>query len=223
MKWAKLLTMGVPLTLSALGQSDIPTFKASARSAIVWDNDSPANASSTVIWDPLTGRELHRLSSGGVEITSLVGYERVSLSKEGTLLTYTTTITNNTASELSVQYGGASADGHTAIPLWVAPTSKGLGKSDRKKVWELSKMYCFKTGFSSNDNFFSAHTLSKILTVHPRTTLTVSSVTLDPRHSSLLCSMDGCHITGTIRYYITVNHRDYVFVWPGRSVVYCGE
>ena len=24
-------------------------------------------------------------------------------------------------------------------------------------------------------------------------------------------------------YYVTINLRDYVFVWSGRSVVYCGE
>jgi hypothetical protein len=219
---AKLLTIGFFVALSAYGQSE-PTFRANARSAIVWDNDSPDNTSSFIIWDPLTGREMHRLSSGGVEVTSLVGYERVSLSKAGKLLNYTTTITNNTESELSVQYGGASVDGHTALPLWVALARKGLKKSDRKKVWELGKMYCFRTGFFSNDNFFAGQTPSTIFIVRPRTTVTISFVALDPRHSSMLCSVDGCHITGTLRYYITVNRKDYVFVWPGSSVVYCGE
>lgn len=223
MKSEKLLIMGFLFVLSAFGQTDVPIFKASATSVIVWDNDSPANPSSSIIWDPLTGREMHRLSSGGVEVTSLVGYERVSLSEAGKLVNYTTTITNNTDSELSVRYGGASIDGRTALPLRVALTRKGLKRSARKEVWELSTMYCFKTGFFSNDNFFSAQTPSKIFMVRPGTTLTISSVTLDPQHSPLLCSVDGCHITGTIRYYITVNHKDYVFVWPGRSVVYCGE
>jgi len=223
MKSATLITMGFLCIVKGFGQNDLTTFKANASSAVVWDNDSPTSPSSSIVRDPLTGREMHRLSSGGVEVTSLVGYESVSSSNAGKLLNYTTTIANNTDSELSVQYGGASVDGHTALPLWVAISSKGVKKSDRKKVWVLSKMHCFKTGFSSSENFFSAHTPSKIFVVSPRTTMTISSVTLDPRHFSALCSLDGCHITGTLRYYITVNRKDYVFVWPGSSVVYCGE
>lgn len=189
----------------------------------MWDGVSSANASSSIILDPLTGREIHKLTSGGVEVSSVVGYERVSLNTVFKLLNYTTTITNNTDSELSVRYGGAIVDGHTALPLWIALTNKGVKKHDRKEIWELSKMQCFTRGFSSKENFFSADNLSKIFTIHPRTALTISSVTMDPRLSSTLCSVEGCHITGTIRYYITVNSRDYVFVWPGRSVVYCGE
>ncbi len=153
----------------------------------------------------------------------MVGFERVSLSKEGSLLNYTTTIANNTDSDLSVQYGGASVDGRAAPPLWVGPTNKGFKKHDRKEFWELSKMYCFKDGFSSKEHYFSAHELSKIFTVPPSNAITISSVTTDPRHSALLCSVDGCHITGTIRFYITVNRKDYVFIWSGHSVVYCGE
>lgn len=153
----------------------------------------------------------------------MVGFERVSLSKEGSLLNYTTTIANNTDSDVSVQYGGASIDARAAPPLWVGPTNKGFKKRDRKEFWELNKMYCIKGGFSSKENYFSAHELSKIFTIAARTAITISSMTTDPRHSALLCSVDGCHMTGTIRYYITVNRKDYVFVWPGRSVVYCGE
>jgi len=222
MKSAKMTALAFLFAMSAFAQNNMPTFKVDTKSALIWDNDFPEDSSS-IVRDPLTGREIHRLRSGGVEVSSLVGYERVSLNTAFKLLNYTTTITNNTDSELSVQYGGAIVDGHTALPLWVALTNKGFRKRDRKEIWELSKMHCFKTGFASKESFFSADTPSKIFTIRPRTALTISSVTMDPRLSSAVCSVDGCHITGTIRYYITVNSRDYVFVWPGRSVVHCGE
>jgi len=223
MKWMQPITLSLVFTLGALAQNGVPTFTVNTRSALVWDKDSPDSASAFVIWDPLTGNELHRLNSGGVEVSSIVGYERVSLSNAGKLLNYTTTIANNTDSDVSVQYGGASVDGHAALPLWVAHSSKGVKKRDRKEIWELGEMHCFKNGFASSENFFSAQAISKIFTVRSKTALTISSVTKDPRSSSVLCSVDGCHITGTIRYYVTVGRKDYVFVWSGRSVVYCGE
>lgn len=223
MKTVKLVAMAFLFATSTFAQNNVPTFRVNAASALVWNSDSPENVSSSLVWDPLTGREIHRLNSGGVEVSSMVGFERVSLSKAGSLLNYTTTIANNTDSDVSVQYGGASVDGRTALPLRVGPTNKGFKKRDRKEFWELSKMYCFKGGFSSKENYFSAHELSKIFIIPPGTAITISSVTTDPRRSPLLCSLDGCHVTGTIRYYITVNRKDYVFVWPGHSVVYCGE
>jgi len=223
MKSGKLTAMAFLFGMYTLAQTNMPTFKVDTRSALVWDEVSPGDASSSVLWDPLTGSEIHRMRSGGVEVSSLVGYERVGSNTAFKLLNYTTTITNNTDSDLSVQYGGAIVDGHTALPLWVALTNKGFRKRDRKEIWELNKMHCFTTSFSSKENFFSADNLSKIFTIRARTALTISSVTMDPRLSSAVCSVDGCHMTGTIRHYITVNGRDYVFVWPGRSVVYCGK
>jgi hypothetical protein len=152
-----------------------------------------------------------------------MGYERVGLGNAGKLLNYTTTIANNTDSDVTVRYGGASVDGHTAQPLWVALSHKGLKKRVRNDVWELEKMHCFRTGFASTENFFSGETLSKVFTVRPQTAMTISAVSKDPRTHSVLCSVNGCQITGTIRYYVTVNGKDYVFVWPGPSVFYCGE
>jgi hypothetical protein len=207
----------------AKAQNDIPTFKVNTASALVWDNDSNNRSGASVIFDPQTGNEIHKLSSGGIEVSSILGYERVDSSKAGKLINYTTTIANNTDADLSVEYGGASVDSHRALPLWVALTNKGSHKRDRKEIWELNKMHCFKAGFVSHENFFSANALSKVFTVRPKTALTISSVTMDPRSSSVRCSIDGCHIIGTIRYYITVGRKDYVFVWPGRSVVYCGK
>lgn len=209
-------------TLNSFAQEDVPTFKASAASALVWDSNSSQSSTSSTIWDPLTGNEIHRLSSGGVEVSSRVGYERVSASTAEKLLNFTTTIANSTESNLSVRYGGARIEGRAAPLLSVAPTKKGSDGHDGREIWELSKMYCFKSGFASIENFFSGH-VNKTFTVPPKASMTVSFVAKDPRYSSAQCSVDGCHIKGTIRYYITVNHKDFVFVWPGRSVVYCGE
>lgn len=225
MIWAPKIAFALVFTLYSLAQDadPVPTVKVDVKSALVWNEDSPESATSSVVRDPLTGNEIHRLSAGGVEVSSLVGYERVSSSSAGKLLNYTTTIANNTDSDLSVRYGGASVDQHASPPLSVVQTSKGGKKRDRKDMWEVSKMYCFKSGFASSENVFSAGTISKVFTVRPKTAMTISSVTMDPRNPSALCSVDGCHIVGTIRYYITVNRKDYVFVWPGHSAVYCGE
>jgi hypothetical protein len=224
MKRSQLIVVAcLVFTLSMFAQNDTPAFRVEATSALVWDKDLPESATSSIVWDPLTGNEIHKLRSAGVEVSSRIGYERVSSGEVGKLLHYTTTIANHTDSDVSVNYGGASVDGHVATPLWVALTNKGSKKRDRKNVWELSKMHCFKTGFASSKNFFSAHDLSETFTVRPQTAMTISSVTKDPRDYSVRCSLDGCQVTGTVRYYITVNGKDYVFIWPGKSVVYCGE
>lgn len=155
-----------------------------------------------------------------------MGFERVSPAEVGTFLNYTTTIVNSTDSTLSVRYGGISVDGHAASPLWVVPAGKQLNKKERKSkpdVVELGKIHCFTSGFLSSDNFFSANTSSQVLAVAPRTALTVSSVIRDPRNYRLVrCSVGRCYPTGTIRYYLRVDDKDYIFVWPGRSAVYCG-
>jgi len=210
-------------TVASFAQDDLPTFKAGAKSALVWDKDLPDSFSSTSVWDPLTGHELHKLSHGGIEVTSRMGYERVSSGEVGKLLNYTTTIANHTDADVTVQHGGASVDGHVAVPLRVVPTSKNMRKRDRQNTWALNAMYCFKTGFASIDHYFSEETLTNSFTVPPQTAMTISAVVKDPRTHAVLCSVDGCQITGTIRYYITVNGKDYVFVWPGKSVVYCGK
>ena len=209
------------LTLSTSAQSNIPTFKVSTRSALVWDEDFLESTASS-IRDPLSGNEIHRLSYDGIEVSSRLGYERVSSSKEDKLINYTTTVANNTDSDVSVQYGGVSVDGHLALPLRVAADSKGLSKRDRRDTWDLTKMHCFQTGFAPRESIFSSSASTQIFTVHPKSSITISFVTKDPRTTAVLCSMDGCHLKGNVRYYVTVNLRDYVFVWSGRSIVYCG-
>jgi hypothetical protein len=210
------------LTLSAIAQDDIPTFKTQTKSALIWDENSPNHDAASSLRDPLTGNEIHKLSYGGIEVSSRLGYEKVSPDQAGKLLNYVTTVANNTESTVSVRYGGASVDGHVTLPLAIAP-ARELNSRDRKEIWDLHNLNCFKTRFAPSDLLFTAASSPQVLTVRPRTAVTISFVTKDPRESSVLCSIDGCHIKGTVRYYITVDHRDYVFLWPGRSITYCGD
>jgi hypothetical protein len=215
------------LTSCLFAQSNPPTLKTEVESAFVWGADSPTGAVSSAIQDPLTGNAVRKLSYGGVEVSSRMGFERVGADEVGTFLNYTTTIINSTDSKVSVRYGGISVDGHLAEPLWVLPPGNKLSKRDRKSkqdVADLSKMHCFISGFLSSANVLSANSSSQPVTVAPGTALTVASVIRDPRsYHAMLCSVEGCYPTGTIRYYLTVNSQDYVFVWPGRSAVYCGK
>jgi len=208
------------------GQDDVPMIKAEVMSAFVWGADSLSGALSSTLQDPLTGTAIHTLSYAGIEVSSRIGFERVSTAEVGTFLNYTTIIVNSTDSTLSVRYGGISVDGHAASPLWVVPAGEKLNKKERKSkpdAVDLGKIHCFTSGFLSSDNVFSANASSQVLTVAPRTALTVSSVVRDPRsYHSILCSVEGCHPTGTIRYYVRVDDKEYVFTWPGRSAVYCG-
>src|SRR5215469_10696046 len=211
------------LTLTTSAQDNIPTFKTETRSSLVWDEAVLNDDAISTIRDPLTGNEIHKLSYGGIEVSSRMGYERVSPFKADKLLAYITTIANNTNSETTVTFGGADVDGHIVLPLLTVRPGTRLDKHDHRVAWETSKMHCFNTGFASGELFFSTQTSPNKFIVHPRTGITISFVTKDPRFSSILCSMSGCHITGSVRYYITVNQRDFVFVWPGLSIVYCGE
>jgi hypothetical protein len=208
------------------GQDDVPMIKAEVMSAFVWGADSLSGALSSTMQDPLTGTAMHTLSYAGISVSSRIGFERVSMAEVGTFLNYTTIIVNSTDSTLSVRYGGISVDGHAASPLWVVPAGKELSKKERKSkpdAVELGKIHCLTSGFLSSDNLFSANSSSQVLTVAPRAALTVSSVIRDPRnYHSIRCSVEGCYPTGTIRYYLTVDNRDYIFVWPGPSAVYCG-
>jgi len=195
-------------------------------SAFVWGEDSSFGAISSIIRDPLTGHAIHKLTYGPIEVSSQLGFERVSADEVGTYLNYTTTIVNSSDSTLSVRYGGISIDGR-AVPLpWVIPPGKKLTKRESKSktyVVEPEKMRCFTNGFISYDHLFSADGASQTLKLSPKTALTVSSMVRDPRYYPLRCSVEGCHPIGTIRYYIIVNSQDYVFVWPGRSAIYCGK
>jgi hypothetical protein len=215
-------------TVGMIAQNDARTIKVEVKSAFVWGEDDPSGAISSLVQDPLTGNAIHKLSYGGVEVSSRLGFEGLGRDEEGTFLNYTTTIVNSTEARLTLRYGGISVDGHAASPVRLVPGGKKLNKKDgrqsKEEIVELWKMHCITSGFLPSDNLFSANTSAKVLTVAPATALTVSSIIRDPRsYHSILCTTAGCYPTGTIRYYVRVDNLDYVFVWPGRSAVYCGK
>ena len=221
MKKACILVLAiVAFAPCVLGQDGMPMIKATVMSAFVWGEDSTSGSRPT-------DRQCDtRMSYAGIEVSSRIGFERVGTDFVGTLLNYTTTIVNNTDATLTVRYGGISVDGHVASPLWVVPAGTKLSKKELKSkpgAVELGKIHCLTSGFISSDNFFSESTSSQVLSVAARAALMVSSIVRDPRrYHSVLCSVGGCYPTGTIRYYLTVDTKDYVFVWPGRSAIYCG-
>ena len=210
-------------TSLSFAQDDPPTFKAKAASAFVWEEDDLSGAVSSNIRDPVTGNAIHKLSHGGIEVSSRAGFERIGPGQAGELLTFTTTIVNNNDSELSVRPGGASFDGHMALPLSVVVSKKGIGKKERAQTWELARIHCFARGDFPIQNFFSQTASSDAFIVGPKKALTVSFVTKDPRNYSVLCSLQGCYPKGMIRFSVTVDATDFVFVWPGRDVAYCGR
>ena len=204
-------------------QNDVPNFRAEGASAFVWGDDNYSSAVSSSIHDPVTGNVIHKLSHAGIEVSSQAGFESIGHGAVGELLSFTTTIANNTESELSVRRGGASIEGHVAFPLLVVPTNKGLTRRKRTQAWELTKMTCFLSGFLARENYFSPNDSSRVLTVPAKSALKVSFITQDPRKYPFRCSMEGCYPTGTMRFYVTINTTDYIFVWPGRSSVNCGK
>jgi hypothetical protein len=196
-------------------QNAIPTFKAEAASAFVWDEDNLSGVVSSSIQDPVTGTAIHRLSHAGIEVSSRAGFERIGMGAAGEFLIFTTTIVNNTGSGLSIRQGAVGVDGHLALPLSIVLTKKGLAKKECNEAWELARLHCFSSGFFPNQGFFSSHSWSEAFTVTPNSALTVSFVTKDPRNYSLLCSVEGCYPKGTMRFSITINTTDFVFIWTG--------
>jgi hypothetical protein len=212
------------LSLTGLprAQDDVPTFKSEVAGAFVWGEDVPGAVSSNVR-DPVTGTEVHTLNHGGIYVSSRAGFETVRSGQDVKLLSFTTTIVNNTESQLYVRQGGTSVDGHLVLPLAVVPSKKGLGKKQRSQVWELATMNCFSTGFLPNEVFLSPTSSSTTFTVNPKKSLTVSFITKDPRYSSGLCSVVGCYPKETLRFSVAVNATDFVFVWPGKAMANCGR
>lgn len=214
--------------LLTIGQESQPNIKVESLSAFVWGEDVASGAVSSSVRDPLTGNTIHKLNYGGIEVSSRLGFESIGTDEGRTFINYTTTIINSTESTLSVKYGGIMVDGHVAKPLSLVSSGKKRRKNASKSRADddlaPEEMHCVMSGFLSTDNLFSANDSSQIRTVAPSATITISSLIRDPRnHYSLLCSADGCYPTGIIRYYLTVDGRDYVFVWPGRSAIYCGK
>jgi hypothetical protein len=224
MRYALAVTLAiVALTLPTCAQDDVPTFRTEVVSAFVWGEDNGQGAVSSSLQDPVTGNSIRKLKHGKVEVSTRAGFEKISSAEAGELLSFTATIVNNTESELSVRQGGASVDGHVTLPLPVVFTTKGLSKKERKKVWELTNMNCFSSGFLPNAVFLTPNSSSKVLAVAPKAALTVSFITKDPRYYSVQCSVEGCFPKGTMRFSVTVNATDFVFIWPGRAMASCGR
>jgi len=207
----------------AFAQKDLTTFKADAASAFIWGEDNQRSAVSSNVRDPATGIAIHKLNHAGVEVSSRAGFERVGSGRPGEYLSFTMTIANTTKTDVALRQGSLSVDGRLARPLRVVLSRKGLNHKQREQVLELAEMDCFSSGFLANDVFFSPDAASKGFIFSPQRSLTVSFVTKDPRNYSILRSVDGCYPKGTIRFSVTVNTTDFVFVWTGRSMVDCGR
>lgn len=227
MRWTTVVLAVFSIIASASGQSVGPTIRVDTVSSLVWGEDAPSGATSSSITDPVNGYSSRRLTYGGIEVTSRVGFEAISRNETGTLVSYTTIIANSTGSPVSARFRGFSIDNRTATPLTLVRRGKKhkakLSTSKSDSV-ELDKMHCFTGGFLPDERFFSADLASQVFSVAPQTAQVVSTVFRDPReYGSMLCSVAGCYPTGTIRYALNVDGHDYVFVWPGSSAAYCGE
>lgn len=227
MKWPTLALAAFSMIPRAIAQDAGPTIKVETVSSFVWGEDGPSGAISSTVKDPLTGYSLHRLSYGAIEVTSRIGFERIGADRTGTLISYTTTVANSADSPISARFGGFSIDSRKVSLVILVPHGKKNKKNalrGKPDAVELDEIHCFTSGFLSNEKFFSADPSSQVLSVAPQTARIVSTLVRDPRdYGSILCSTEGCYPTGTIRYALNIDGHDYVFVWPGRSAVYCGE
>jgi hypothetical protein len=221
--WAIALSM---LCIATQSVAEDNNFKVDVKSAFVWGNDTRGGAVSSIVQDPLTGRPMLQLNYGGIDVTSRMGFERVGDGRAGEFLEYATTVVNDTSASVSVQYGGISVDGYASTPPILVSDKKGTSNTKREHQTNtvgVSTLACFRSGFLRSEKVFSAGHLSDIVTVAPGTALTVSSLVKDPRNYSVRCSLNGCYPTGTVRYYLRIGGHDFVFVWPGSSVAYCGR
>lgn len=209
----------------ANSQVDVPKFTVDVRNAFIWGEDAPSGAISSVIRDPLTGAELHRLKHNGVEVTSRMGFEKLHPEDADVLIVYSSTIVNNTETELAVKAGGIAVDGHLVSSVSTESNSKGVKQrrpSCEKSVVDIRSLHCLGSGYLSSDAFFQSEGMSPTI-VESQSSLTVSEIVRDPRHYPLLCSRGGCHPKGTIRYSIRVGGNEYLFAWEGASVTNCGK
>jgi hypothetical protein len=208
------------LSVLTFAQGDVPTFRTEATSAFVWGEDNRGGAVSWSVEDPVTGNTIHKVKHAGVEVSSRAGFEKAGASE---VLSFTTTVVNTTKSEIWVRQGGVMVDGQAALPVPVVPTKKGLNKKERERVLDAGSMQCFANRFLENQEFFSPVSSPEGFVVRPNHALTVSYVTRDPRYSSVLCSTEGCHPKGTMRFSVVVNEMVFIFPWPGWAVVSCGS
>jgi hypothetical protein len=211
------------LTLLTSAQGNVPIFKAQATSAFVWGEDNLRGAVSGSIQDPLTGNEIRNISHGGIEVSSQARFELASLGQSGELVSFTTTIINRTNSELSVLHAGASVDGYIASSFPVDLAAKEFSKKSHNQAREIASLNCLTGGSLTSEIPVPSKVSSEAVVIGPGKTVTTSFVTKDPRNYSILCSVEGCYPKGAIRFFVTVNSTDFVFVWAGRDIAYCGK
>jgi len=210
--------------LDGLAQVDTPAFETEVKSAFVWGEDKVNGANSSSVADPRTGQRIHKLEYGGIEVSSRIGFERIARGEVGEFIEYTAAVVNSTGRVALLRVGGVSVDEGTARQVHISQEHRHRREKDYDTdVAELSKLYCLTSGFLSTDNLVSADPQGGVLVIEPSAALTVTVVARDPSHYSIRCSSEGCHPVGALRYFVTVNGRDYVFLWPGRSVPYCGD
>ncbi len=210
----------VSLALLTRAQDEVTVFKTQATSAFVWGQNNISGVVSTSIQDPLTGNAIRSINHDGITVSSRAGFQRFKLGRAGELLWFTTTIVNRTESKLFVRQGRAVVDGPNLFPLPVV-ASKSVTREERDQAHERAIMSCFPSDPRPDQIVLSSETPSNIFTVIPGKVLTISLITQDPRYYSLLCSVEGCYPRGAIRFYVTVNSMDFVFIWPGREMSYC--
>jgi len=220
-----LIFISVTFAACMFAQDELATFKTEAKSAFVWGEDAPSGAISSRIKDPLSGSETLKLKYGDIEVSSRIGFENPRKEQVAEVIGYTTTIVNNTAQKLSIQYREITVDGHIVQPLSISS-----GQRVRKRQTHtdpgtiaIGTLYCFSSGFLSLEKLLPMNNETSVLTVAPQRSLTVSSVIRDPRHYPLLCSVEGCFPKGTVRYSIQIAGHDYIFIWPGTWIASCGK
>src|SRR4051794_31878483 len=211
------------LTLPTGAQENVPIFKAQATSAFVWGEESLVGTASSSFQDPLTGNEIRKISHGGIEVSSQARFELASLGQSGELVSFTTTIVNSTNSELSITQAGASVGGYIALPFPVGLAAKEFSNRGRNQARETASLNCLTGELPSRELPSYSNASSETVVVDPGKSATISFVTKDPRNYSILCSIEGCYPKGAIRFIVTVNSTDFVFVWAGRDMSSCGK
>ena len=100
---------------------------------------------------------------------------------------------------------------------------KNSARKASNQAREIASLNCLTGGFPSSELLSYPKAPSEALVVGLGKTVTASFVTKDPRNYSILCSVEGCYPKGAIRFFVTVNSTDFVFVWAGRDIAYCGK
>lgn len=224
---AMLACFALMFNCRASPQEDVPKFAVEVRNTFIWGEDVPAGAISSSVKEPLTGAEILTLKHGGIAVTSRMGFEKLHPEDVTEFIVYSSTIINNTNSELTVEAGGIAVDGHLASPLSVnsgIKRAKQSRDSKNKDSVDIRNLHCFESGTLSSENFFSPRQrTSSSMLVEAKGSFTVSGVIRDPRSYPLLCTVDGCFPKGTIRYSIRVGSHEYIFSWNGHSLLNCGK